>query len=156
APPSGPAGARRMTRTLDTMAYALRRFLGLCYRNQNLLFVASALVTMSAFAFVSGYWFFYRAAYVLGGLVIICLIWARVHAGALEVAVERANDRLQVGQEAEARVRLRSRSKFTKVWLEAEDETDMPGTPARTVLTLSSNASGLRDYYPGDSYNRIH
>ena len=130
-----------MTRTLDTMAYALRRFLGLCYRNQNLLFVVSALVTMSAFAFVSGYWFFYRAAYVLGGLVIICLIWARVHAGALEVAVERANDRLQVGQEAEARVRLRSRSKFTKVWLEADDETDMPGTPARTVLTLSSNGS---------------
>src|SRR5947209_5004994 len=130
-----------MTRTLDTMAYALRRFLGLCYRNQNLLFVVSALVTMSAFAFVSGYWFFYRAAYVLGGLVIICLIWARVHAGALEVAVERANDRLQVGQEAEAKVRLRSRSKFTKVWLEAEDETDMPGTPARTVLTLSSNGS---------------
>ncbi|TMB64650.1 MAG: DUF58 domain-containing protein [Chloroflexi bacterium] len=130
-----------MTRVLDGMADALRRFLRICYRNQNLLFVVTALATMSIFAFVSGYWFFYRAAYVLGGLVIVCLIWARVHAGALEVAVERANDRLQVGQEAEARVRLRSRSKFTKVWLEAEDETDMPGTPARTVLTLPSNGS---------------
>ncbi|TMF98522.1 MAG: DUF58 domain-containing protein, partial [Chloroflexi bacterium] len=225
-----------MTRILDTMADALRRFLRLCYRNQNLVFVIAALVAMSVLAFVSGYWFFYRAAYVLGGLVVICLIWARVHAGALEVTVERANDRLQVGQETEARVRLQSRSKFTKVWLEAEDETDMPGTPARTVLTLPSsgarnwkvnvrcarrgiyrsgpvrittgdpfglfrltrtygerrqllvlprpeelpyfwspvaqlpgegsvrrrthyvtpNASGVRDYYPGDSYNRIH
>ena len=225
-----------MTRILDAMADALRRFLRLSYRNQNLVFVIAALVAMSVLAFVSGYWFFYRAAYVLGGLVVICLIWARVHAGALEVTVERANDRLQVGQETEARVRLQSRSKFTKVWLEAEDETDMPGTPARTVLTLPSsgarnwkvnvrcarrgiyrsgpvrittgdpfglfrltrtygerrqllvlprpeelpyfwspvaqlpgegsvrrrthyvtpNASGVRDYYPGDSYNRIH
>ena len=151
--------------------------------------------------------------------------------------VERANDRLQVGQEAEARVRLKSRSSFTKIWLEAEDETDMPGNPARTVVTLPAqgtrnwrvtmhcarrgiygagpgagsrpatrsassgsrsssasrhqllvlprpeelpyfwspvaqlpgegtvrrrthyvtpNASGVREYYPGDSYNRIH
>ena len=225
-----------MTRILDAMADALRRFLRLSYRNQNLVFVIAALVAMSVLAFVSGYWFFYRAAYVLGGLVVICLIWARVHAGAHDVTVERANDRLQVGQETEARVRLQSRSKFTKVWLEAEDETDMPGTPARTVLTLPSsgarnwkvnvrcarrgiyrsgpvrittgdpfglfrltrtygerrqllvlprpeelpyfwspvaqlpgegsvrrrthyvtpNASGVRDYYPGDSYNRIH
>lgn len=225
-----------MTRTLDAMADALRRLLRLCYRNQNLLFVMTALITMSILAVVSGYWFFYRAAYVLGGLVIICLVWARVHAGALEVGVERTTDRLQVGQAAEARVRLRSHSKFTKVWLEAEDETDMPGNPARTVLTLPSkgarnwkvnlhcarrgiyragpvrittgdpfglfrltrsygerrqllvlprpeelpyfwspvaqlpgegsvrrrthyvtpNASGVRDYYPGDSYNRIH
>jgi len=225
-----------MTRILDAMADGLRRFLRLAYRNQNLVCVIAALVAMSVLAFVSGYWFFYRASYVLGGLVVICVIWARVHAGALQVTVERANDRLQVGQETEARVRLQSRSKFTKVWLEAEDETDMPGTPARTVLTLPSNgarnwkvnvrcarrgiyrsgpvrittgdpfglfrltrtygerrqllvlprpeelpyfwspvaqlpgegsvrrrthyvtpnASGVRDYYPGDSYNRIH
>ena len=80
-----------MTRILDAMADALRRFLRLSYRNQNLVFVIAALVAMSVLAFVSGYWFFYRAAYVLGGLVVICLIWARVHAGALEVTVERAN-----------------------------------------------------------------
>jgi uncharacterized protein (DUF58 family) len=221
---------------LDAMADGLRTALRFCYHNQNLLFVLIALWAMSFFAIISGYWFFYRAAYVLGGLVVVCLIWARIHAGSLEVTVERANDRLQVGQEAEARVRLRSRSKLTKVWLEAEDETNMPGQPARTVVTLPAdgsrnwkvslhctrrgvfragpvrittgdpfglfrltrsygekrqllvlprpeelpyfwspvaqlpgegsvrrrthyvtpNASGVRDYYPGDSYNRIH
>jgi uncharacterized protein (DUF58 family) len=218
------------------MADGLRAVLRFSYQNQNLLFVLIALWAMLFFAVISGYWFFYRAAYVLGGLVVVCLVWARLHAGALEVSVERANDRLQVGQEAEARVRLRSRSKLTKVWLEAEDETDMPGKPARTVVTLPAegsrnwkvslrcarrgvyragpvrittgdpfglfrltrsygekrqllvlprpeelpyfwspvaqlpgegsvrrrthyvtpNASGVRDYYPGDSYNRIH
>ncbi len=225
-----------MLRVLDTMADGLRAFLRFCYRNHNLLFVLAALGTMSVLAIISGYWFFYRAAYVLGGLVAVCLIWARIHAGKLEVTVERASDRLQVGQQAEARVRLKSRSSFTKVWLEAEDESDMPGAPARTVVTLPAhgarnwklsvacarrgvysagpvrittgdpfglfrftrnygerrrllvlprpeelpyfwspaaqlpgegtvrrrthyvtpNASGVREYYPGDSYNRIH
>src|SRR6266498_3975516 len=106
------------------MADGLRAFLRFCYRNHNLLFVLAALGTMSVLAIISGYWFFYRAAYVLGGLVAVCLIWARIHAGKLEVTVERASDRLQVGQQAEARVRLKSRSSFTKVWLEAEDESD--------------------------------
>jgi len=225
-----------VARLLDAMADGLRAVLRFGYRNHNLLFVLAALVTMAVFAVISGYWFFYRAAYVLGGLVAVCFIWARVHAGALEVRVERANDRLQVGQETEARVRLKSRSNFTKIWLETEDETNMPGRPARTVLTLPSrgtrnwkvrlncsrrgvysagpvrvttgdpfglfrlsrtygerqqllvlprpeelpyfwspvaqlpgegivrrrthyvtpNASGVREYYPGDSYNRIH
>jgi uncharacterized protein (DUF58 family) len=223
-------------RVLDAMADGLRSFLLFCYRNHNLLFVLAALGTMAVLAVISGYWFFYRATYVLAGLVALCFIWARVQAGALEVQVERANDRLQVGQEAEARVRLKSDSNFTKIWLEAEDKTDMPGRHARTVVTLPSrgtrnwkvslncsrrgvfsagpvrittgdpfglfrlsqdygerqqilvlprpeelpyfwspvaqlpgegivrrrthyvtpNASGVREYYPGDSYNRIH
>ena len=225
-----------MPRVLDALADGLRAFLRFCYRNHNLLFVLAAFVTMAVLAGISGYWFFYRAAYVLVGLVAVCFIWARIHAGGLEVRVERANDRLQVGQETEARVRLKNRSSVTKVWLEAEDETDMPGEPGRTVVTLPArgtrnwrvsvncarrgvysagpvrvttgdpfglfrltrnygeqqrllvlprpeelpyfwspvaqlpgegivrrrthyvtpNASGVREYYPGDSYNRIH
>jgi uncharacterized protein (DUF58 family) len=225
-----------MSRALDAMADGLRSLLRFWYRNHNLLFVLAALLTMAVLAGISGYWFFYRAAYVLGGLVAICFIWARIQAGGLEVRVERTNDRLQVGQEAEARVRLKSRSALTKIWLEAEDLTDMPGAPVRTVLTLPAkgtrnwrvsmncgrrgvytagpvrvttgdpfglfqftrdygerqqllvlprpeelpyfwspvaqlpgegivrrrthyvtpNASGVREYYPGDSYNRIH
>jgi uncharacterized protein (DUF58 family) len=225
-----------MPRLLDAMSDGLRASLRFCYRNHNLLFVVTALITMAVLAIISGYWFFYRGAYVLAGLIGVCFIWARIHAGALDVRVERTNDRLQVGQEAEARVRLKSRSNFTKIWIEAEDETNMPGMPARTVVTLPAqgtknwrlslqcarrgvysagpvrlttgdpfglfrkskaygdrqqilvlprpeelpyfwspvaqlpgegivrrrthyvtpNASGVREYYPGDSYNRIH
>ena len=118
-----------MPRILDAMADSLRVFLRFCYRNHNLLFVITAFVTMTVLAIISGYWFFYRGAYVLAGLIGVCFVWARIHAGALEVRVERANDRLQVGQESEARVRLKSQSNFTKVWLEAEDDTNMPGQP---------------------------
>jgi len=123
------------------MADGLRALLRFCYRNHNLLFVVAALITMTVFAVISGYWFFYRAAYVLTGLIAVCFVWARIHAGGLEVRVERANDRLQVGQKTEARVRLKSGSPFTKVWLEAEDETDMPGAHARTVVTLPANGT---------------
>ncbi len=215
---------------------ALRRLTRLAYRNQNLLLVLTALGTMSALAAVSGYWLFYRAAYVLGALVPLCFVWARLHLRGLQVKVERSQDRLQVGQEAEARVHLRSTSGITKLWLELEDLTDMPGGSPRTVVTLPArssrnwkvkltcrrrglftvgplrittgdpfglfrlertygqacpllvlpqpeelpyfalpaaqlpgegtvrqrthyvtpNASGIREYYPGDSYNRIH
>ena len=225
-----------MPRVLDAMADGLRALLRFCHRNHNLLFVVAALVTMAVLAIISGYWFFYRGAYVLAGLIGVCFVWARIHAGGLEVRVERANDRLQVGQLAEARVRLKSHSSFTKVWLEAEDQTNMPGNPVRTVVTIPAqgtrnwkvimhcarrgiygagplkittgdpfglfritkkfgdrhqllvlprpeelpyfsspvaqlpgegtvrrrthyvtpNASGIREYYPGDSYNRIH
>src|SRR5688572_14726030 len=100
---------------LDALADALRAFLRFCYRNQNLLFVVGALATLAVLAVISGYWFFYRGAYVLAGLIGVCFVWARIHAGGLEVRVDRASDRLQVGQEAEARVRLRSRSSVTKV-----------------------------------------
>lgn len=218
-------------------AFRTLRWLGLlAYRNQNLLLVLAALGTVSAMAAVSGYWLFYRAAYVLGALVPLCFVWARLHLRGLEVTVERSQDRLQVGQETEARVHLRSASGFTKLWLEMEDLTDMPGGAPRTVVTLPArssrnwkvklacrrrglftvgplrittgdpfglfrltrtygqarpllvlpqpeelpyfalpaaqlpgegsvrqrthyitpNASGIREYYPGDSYNRIH
>ena len=111
------------------------------YRNHSLLFVLIALLTMTVLAAISGSWFFYRAAYVLGGLIVLCFFWARIHAGALEATVERANERLQVGQEAEARVRLKSRSIFTKLWLEVEDETNMPGAPARAVMTIPAKGT---------------
>jgi uncharacterized protein (DUF58 family) len=113
-------------------------------RNQNLLFVLAALVAMFTLAGISGYWLFYRAAYVLAGLVPLCFIWARIHVRGLDLNIERTKDRLQVGQEVETRLRLKSRSAFTKLALEIEDLTDMPGAPAKTVITLP--AKGRRNW----------
>jgi len=119
----------------------LRDLVGLIHRNHSLLLVLAAFATTVALAAISGNWFFYRGAYVLGALIPLCLIWARINIRGLEVTVARANDRLQVGQEVEARVRLQSRSAITKLWLEVEDETDMPGVPPRTVVTLPAKSS---------------
>jgi uncharacterized protein (DUF58 family) len=110
-----------------------------CQRNQNLLFVAAVFGTLAGLAVVSGYWLFYRAAYVVGGLVPISFVWARVNLLGLEVRIERAADRLQVGERVEARVRVSNRTFYTKLWLEMEDPTDMPGMPPRTVVTLPAH-----------------
>ena len=112
--------------------------------NQNLLLVLAAFGTMVGLAAVSGYWLFYRAAYMTGGLVPIAFIWGRANLRGLQVTVERASERLQVGQEAEARVRIQNPSWYTRLWLEVVDQTDMPGAPARTVLTLP--AHGRRNW----------
>ncbi|MDO8617093.1 MAG: DUF58 domain-containing protein [Dehalococcoidia bacterium] len=121
-----------------------RRLFRFLYRNHNLIFVLLALAVMGTMAAVTGHWLFYRTSYLLAGLVPLCFLWARVHARGLEVTVERAQDRLQVGQAAETRVRLKSRSMFTKLWLELEDQTDMPGAAPRTVITLP--AHGTRNW----------
>jgi uncharacterized protein (DUF58 family) len=118
----------------------IQALFGLINRNHNLLIVLAAFAGMAALAIISGYWLFYRAAYVLGGLIPLCFLWARMQIGALDVTLERPGDRLQVGQLAEARVRLKSRSSWTKLWLELEDLTDMPGKPARAVMTLPARS----------------
>jgi uncharacterized protein (DUF58 family) len=108
---------------------------------QNLIFVGIAFGTTLGLAIATGHWMFYRSTYVLGALVPVCLIWARLNLRGLEVTVERGADRLQVGQQTDATVRLKSRSIFTKLWLELEDQSDMPGEPPRTVVTIPAKSN---------------
>ena len=125
---------RLLARTIG----ALLKFL---YQHHNILIVLWAFGTMAALAGISGYWMFYRAAYALGALIPICFVWARIQSGGLEVSVERLVDRLQVGQQAEAIVRLKSRSAWTKLWLLVDDQTDMPGAQPKTVLTVPAKST---------------
>jgi uncharacterized protein (DUF58 family) len=74
----------------------------------------------------------------------ICYLWARWNIAGLSVRVERTSDRLQVGQQLESTIRLKSRGMLTKLWLEVEDQTDMPGVTPRTVVTLPSR--GMRNW----------
>src|SRR3990170_3532135 len=126
------------------MGRAFKGLLRLLRRNQTLLFVVVAFGTTLGLAVVSGYWLFYRAAYVIGGLGPVCFVWARARLRKLEVTVERAADRLQVGQRAEARVRISSGTFYPKLLLEIEDLTDMPGVLPRTVISLP--AHGQRNW----------
>lgn len=225
-----------MTRVLLWPFRAPAALIDLFVRNYSLCCVTAALIAAIVLAIVTGHWIFARGAYVIGGLIPLCFLWARLTAGGLEVNVERTTDRLQVGQQTETRLRLKSLSSLTKLWIEAVDETTMPGGTPKTVVTLPAkgarnwrtasrckrrgvytagpisitsgdpfglfrvtkrygekqrlvvlpqpeelpyfwvpsaqlpgegivhqrthyvtpNASGIREYYPGDSYNRIH
>lgn len=116
----------------------------LLVRNYNLMCVTVVLIVAAVLAGVTGHWIFYRGAYIVGALIPLCFIWSRINSGGLSVDVERTTDRLQVGQETETRLRLKSSSVFTKLFLEIEDETTMPGTDSKTVVTMP--AKGVRNW----------
>jgi uncharacterized protein (DUF58 family) len=116
------------------------------WRNQNLFLVLALFGALLGLAGASGYWLFYRAAYLVGGLVPLSLIWSVVNALGLSVSVERTSQRVEVGQQTEGRVEISNRTFLTKLWLEVEDLTDAPGGPPRTVTTLS--ARGQRTWEP--------
>ncbi len=134
------------------MRSALASLGRLLWRNQNLLFALTVFGTLLGLAMVSGYWLFYRAAYLVGGLIPVALIWTIANVRGLRVSVERTSHRVQVGQRTEARVHLSNRTFYTKLWLEVEDLTDMPGGPARTVVSLS--ARGQRSWEASVPCNR--
>ena len=117
----------------------LRKALAFLRRNQQLLTVLAVLVTMVGLGVASGHWLFFRASYLLLGLIFLSFVWARASWWGLKVVVQRSGDRLQVGQHIEARLRLRNAMWFPKLWLEAEDPSDMPGRPARRVFSLAAN-----------------
>ncbi len=122
------------------MRRLLLRPVRLWQRNQNLLLVLAAFGTMAGLAAVSGHWLFYRAAYIIGGLVPLSFLWARLHLQGLEVSVRRGADRLQVGQQINTRMRVVSHSVLPKLLLEVAEQTDMPGGTARTVITLPAHS----------------
>lgn len=117
----------------------LLRVIRFLQRHQNILWASLAFLTSLGLAITSGHWVFYRASYVLGGLIVLSYLWARASIRGLEVSAQRLGDRFQVGQLAEARITVRSRSIFPKLWLELEDGTDIPVRPARTIVSLRSH-----------------
>ncbi|MBI1885562.1 MAG: DUF58 domain-containing protein [Chloroflexi bacterium] len=111
-------------------------FVRFLWRNQNLIVVVGLAAALFVLAYASGFWIFYRAAYLLTALVPLSLFWARANLRGLSVEIDRLADRLQVGQQLEVRFRVRNLSMLPKLWLEVEDPSDMPGRAARTVISL--------------------
>jgi len=63
-------------------------------------------------------------------------VWAWINVRGLEVTVQRPVDRLQEGNDFEERITVLNRSWFSKLWLEVEDPSDLPGHSARRVISL--------------------
>ena len=82
-----------------------------------------------------------RLAYVVLLSIPVAYFWARANTRDLQVTVERPQDRLQEGQEFQERITVKNLSWLTKLWLEVEDPSDMPGHSARQVITLGPRES---------------
>ena len=54
----------------------------------------------------------------------------------IEVEVTRRNERVSQGQPLTGRIVVRSTSRLPKVWLEVEDQSNLPGHEERRIITL--------------------
>jgi uncharacterized protein (DUF58 family) len=97
----------------------------------TVLFVAALVI-----AFSTGFWLMARLANVILLVFPIAYIWSWLNLRGLEVAVERPNDRLQVGHQFDERITVTNRTWLTKLWLEVEDLSELPGHQARRVISL--------------------
>ena len=128
----------------------MRRIFGLWHlwvRHQNLIVVLVACTSAWLMGAASGFWFFFRLAYVLTALVPLSFLWAWTNLRWLEVNVRRDAQRVQVGENANERVAVANRGPLPKLWLEVEDPSDLPGYRVKAVISLGGR--GQRSWRMG-------
>jgi len=103
-------------------------------RTLTIFVVIALLATFVAFG--TGFWLLFRVTYVL--LLAIPASWliSWWNSRHVDAIVERRTDRGQVGQEATEVIEIRNRDVLPKMWLEAEDPSDLPGHRSRRVIIV--------------------
>jgi len=115
----------------------IRRLLRYLLVERRSLTVLTALCVGSlVIAFANGFWLMSRLANVTLVAIPAAYVWAWFNLRWLDVRVERPPDRLQVGNDFEERITVMNRSWVSKLWLEVEDPSDLPGHRARRVISL--------------------
>ena len=112
---------------------ASRRFFR---RYRSVLVLCVILVASLVPAFATGFWLPFRLAYVILLALPLCLLWARLSLWGVHAEIERATDRLQQGQPLSERVSVQNRSWLSKLWLEVDEPSDLPGHAIRRVVSL--------------------
>ena len=125
---------RRIRRLARTVFIENRTLTGVV-----ILFFVCAICAIS-----TGFWLAWRLSYIALIGVPLAYAWSRLNLNGIEVTADRSGDRLQEGGEFEERVTVRNRSWLTKIWLELDDPSDMPGHHARRVVTVP--AKGERSF----------
>jgi uncharacterized protein (DUF58 family) len=105
-------------------------------RHRSLLAVSTVLVASLIPAFATGFWLPFRLAYVILLALPVCFVWSRLSLWGVRAEIERATDRLQQGQTLSERVTVENRSWLSKLWLEVEEPSDLPGHMMRRVISL--------------------
>ncbi len=101
-----------------------------------ILFVSCIVIALS-----TGFWLTWRLAYVALVGVPVAYFWSRFNLVGIEVTPDRSADRLQEGGHFEERITIRNKSWFTKVWLEVDDPSEMPGHRAKRVVTVPARGT---------------
>ncbi len=121
---------------------ALRRLLRALFVTHRPLTLVAALWFASVIVAIStGFWLTWRLTYALMLGVPLAYVWSRLNLRGIEVEADRSTDRLQEGASYEERITIRNRTWLSKIWLEVNDPSDMPGHLAHRVITVAAKNS---------------
>lgn len=87
--------------------------------------------------------FFFNLAYMLGGLVIVSLIWSWMSVRWISISRKTRARRAQVGRNLEEVFSVKNRAVLPKLWLEIRDHSDLPNHRAGQVVP----ALGIRSHF---------
>jgi uncharacterized protein (DUF58 family) len=109
--------------------------------HRSLAFVGTLWLTSVIVAISTGFWLTWRFSYVLMAVVPLAYVWSKINLRGLEIIADRSTDRLQEGAQYEERITVRNRTWLSKIWLEINDPSDMPGHRARQIVTVPAKGS---------------
>ncbi len=90
--------------------------------------------------------FFFNLAYLLGGLLIISLMWAWTSVRWIEISRKTRARRAQVGRSLDEVFVVQNRAFLPKLWLEIRDESTLPGHRASHVVPALGARASYRWY----------
>ena len=88
--------------------------------------------------------FFFNLAYLLGGLLIISLLWSFTAVRWIGISRRTRARRAQVGRSLDEVFTVTNRAILPKLWLEVRDESDLPGHRASHVVPALGAKSSYR------------
>ncbi len=110
-------------------------------RWRTLTLVVAICVVAAGVGFGTGFWLLFRLAYLVAFAIPICFAIAWLNLYRIEAYADRRTDRGQVGQEAQEILEVRNRWVTPKVWLEVEDQSDLPGHKSKRVVVVPPHRS---------------
>ncbi len=108
-------------------------------RNTIYLIIISSLLT----GLFTGRSFFFNLSYMIGGIILVSLIWSWLSVRWVSIGRRTRSSRAQVGRYLEEAFAVRNRSWIPKLWIEIRDFSDLPGHRSSHVVP----ALGIRGAY---------
>ena len=90
--------------------------------------------------------FFFNLAYLLGGLLLISLLWSLTAVRWIGISRKTRARRAQVGRNLDEVFTVQNRAILPKLWLEVRDESDLPGHHASHVVPALGAKGSYRWY----------
>lgn len=95
---------------------------------------------------ISGASFYYRLAYLWGGVWIFAWVYSLFSLRGIELSRVARFHRAQVGQIFEERIEVVNHSRITKLWLAIQDESALPAVQASRVISYLKSKE-MRSYF---------